>query len=274
MFPSDARTSQASTSGGDEDDASLHVSLDGNSTKMGQASDGIAENADLKNETKKTSVVRCLVITTLLTSAAIVANVALIMALNEEEVQFKKEYTRMSNRLIDRFFDAFGEKISAADSLATQYSVGNMSQPHLFSIPMFEMQAEAIRQLSTSMTLSYSPFLKDSVERAEFETSVVSTYNESARSSFESEYLPHDSKYNFDTRPLVSYVDTSDRAVQDGIFQVVDGVPVPQKDTSVYAPIWQVGYNPRRSCPSGRTVALTSHIYFLKRHVAVGCPIQ
>lgn len=238
-----ASSSQASQNSYLEDDASLHVDLDGDSTKGGGGfNDMDAENLDLKNETRKTSVVRCLVITTLLTSAAIVANVALIMALNEEEVEFKAEYTRLSNRLIDGFLETVGEKISAADSMASQLYFKDEPQPHLVSIPEFEIQAEGIRQLSTSMTVSYSPILKGQQERLEFEAYANLAYDEGARSKFESTYLPHDGKYNFDDEPLVSYVETGNRKIQDGIYRVEGGSVLTDESSVFFAPVWQVRY--------------------------------
>jgi hypothetical protein len=224
-----------------EDDASLHVDLDGDSTKAGMSHDNNAENLDLKNETRKTSVIRCLVITTLLTSAAIVANVALVMALNEEEVEFKAEYTRLSNRVIENFLDSFGEKISAADSMASQlYFKDEQTEPHLFSIPEFELQAEGIRQLSTSTTVSYAPILQGQQQRRQFEAYANLAFDEEARSKFESTYLPHDGKYNFGDDPLVTYVETGDRKIEDGIYRVDDGSVVADESAFFLAPVWQV----------------------------------
>jgi hypothetical protein len=221
--------------------ASMDFDIDAQSVKGGRGSEMNRENIELKNEARKTSVIRCLVITTLLTCAAIVANVALIMVLNDEEVHFKSEYRRLSMRLIDRFHESLSEKILATDSMAAQIAFGDdVSQPYLFSIPEFEIQAEGLRELSTSMTVSYSPFLRGEQEREEFEAFAISTYDDQARSSFKDQYLPHDAKYNFKAEPLMTYVDTGGRSVQDGIYRVVNGVSVADDESSVYAPVWQV----------------------------------
>ena len=198
------------------------------------------ENIDLKKEARTTSVVRCLVITTLLTCAAIAANVALIMVLNNEEIQFKSEYKRLSMRLINNFHESLSEKIFAADSMAAQIAFGDASQPYLFSIPEFEIQAEGLRELSTATTVSYSPFLRGQQERESFEAFAISTYDDQARSSFNDLYLPHEAKYNFKTNPLMTFVDTGDRTVQDGIYRVINEVSVADDEASVYAPVWQV----------------------------------
>lgn len=224
----------------ESDDTSLAVDFDGDSTKGGKSTMN-AENLDLKNETRKTSVVRCLVITTLLTTAAIVANVALIMALNEEEVDFKTEYRRLSNRVIDRFFEAFGEKILAADSLVSQVYFSNDGQAaHLFSIPEFEIHAEGIRKLSSSMTVSYSPFLKGRQQRQQFEAYAVQAFDETERSRYDSTYLPHDGKYNFGDDPLIAYVKSGGRTIAQGVYRIEDGSAVTDDISVFLAPIWQV----------------------------------
>jgi hypothetical protein len=219
----------------------MNVDMEEASAKTGRGSETNAENANLKHETRKTSVVRCLVITTLLCSAAIVANVALIMALNEEEVEFKREYDRLSNGLINHFLEAFGENILAADSMVAQIEVGDTSRPYLFSIPEFEIQAEGLRELSASTIVSYAPILRGQEQRDEFEAFADAAYDEKARSSFTSTFLPHDARYNFEREPLITYVETGDRTVQEGIYRVVDGVPVADT-SSLYAPVWQVSF--------------------------------
>ncbi len=237
-----SRASQSSINASDEDE-SLGVDLDGASIRTGNRSnksDINAENLNLRNETKKTSVIRCLVITTLLTAAAIVANVALIMTLNEEEVEFKTEYSRVSHRLIDHFLASFEERISAADSMISQLTFQGSSTPYLGSIPGFEFHAEGIRKLSTSMTISYAPIVRGQVQRKEFEGYAVLSYNEEARSSFESEYLPNDGKYNFGDNPLVTFVSTGNRGVEQGIYRVKNNSVMNDESSIFFAPIWQV----------------------------------
>lgn len=206
--------------------------------------EALDENADLRQQSRKTSVVRCLFITTLLTFGVIVANVALIMSLNEEEVRFRTEYRRLSSRLIDRFHEAFRERLMIADSIASQISWGHHTttkeQPYLFSIPEFETQAEVFRELSSSMTISYAPFLRNQQEKEVFEDYASSMYDEQSRRSFKSKYLPHDAKYNFFEEPLMTYIDTKDWSVQEGIYHLVQGVPAEDNRSTVYAPVWQV----------------------------------
>lgn len=232
--PSELRSEVSHVS---DDDASLHVDLDRSEHVPNEHN---AENLDLKNETRKTSVIRCLVITTLLTSAAIASNVALIMALNEEEIEFKAEYKRLSGRVVDRFLEAFGEKISAADSLVSSLSFENDVDTVNLSIPEFEIQADGIRQLSSSTTAAFSPILVGTQERQSWESYALESYDESLRSQFESIYLPHDAKYNFESSPLVTYRETGGRAIEDGIYRVDSEQVVTDTSSEMFVPVWQV----------------------------------
>jgi hypothetical protein len=224
----------------DDDETSLNVDFDGGQSAATHASTENAENVNLKNEVTKTSVIRCLVITTLLTTAAIVANVALIMALNEEEVEFKREYTRLSNRVIDSFFEGFTEKISAADSWVSQMSFDASLGSNL-SIPEFEIQSNGIRRLSSSTTVTFSPLIRGESERTEWEAYALDAFDASSRSSFVTDYSPHGGKYDSENDPLVSYRDTGDRGVEEGIYRVEEGAMVSDTGSALYAPIWQVG---------------------------------
>lgn len=237
-----SRASELSLNASEEEE-SLAVDLDGDSVRTGNRSnksDINAENLNLKNETKKTSVIRCLVITTLLTTAAIVANVALIMSLNEEEVEFKAEYSRVSSRLIDHFLASFDQRIIAADAMISQLNFQGKLFPYLSTIPEYEFHAEGIRKLSTSMTISYAPILRSESQRQEFEAYAMLEYDEQSRSQFVSDYLPNDGKYDFGDRPLVTYVDTGNRKIIQGIFRVEGNTVVNDESSVIFAPIWQV----------------------------------
>lgn len=230
------RNTNSEHASSEEDDVSLHVDMNADAAPANN--DDNSENLDLKNETRKTSVIRCLFILTLLTTAVIVANVALIMTLNEEEVDFKKEYTRLSERVVSRFLGAFEEKIAAADSLVSQLSFSDVST---VSIPAFERQAEGVRQLSTSTTISYSPLLIGQAEREAWENYASESFSVEARSQFQSKYVPHEGKYNGQSQPLVSYRGADvKRSVDQGIYKLQDGTVVSDDSSEVYAPIWQV----------------------------------
>ena len=224
----------------ESDDASLAVDMDGDSTKGGES--GVnAENMNLRNESRKTSVIRCLVITALLTTAAIVANVALIVALIGQEADFKKEYSRLGNRVIEQFLEEFANKIVAADSMVSQvYFKKDDNAPYLTSIPEFEILADGVRKLASSMIIVYAPILKGQQERQIFEAYADLAFDPAARSKFKSDYLPLGGNCNLGTDPLVSYVETGNRTIEQGIYRVEDGMVVTDHSSTVYAPIWQV----------------------------------
>eukprot|EP00934_Nitzschia_sp_Nitz4_P005383 Nitzschia sp. Nitz4//scaffold17_size182527//44169//48060//NITZ4_001838-RA/size182527-augustus-gene-0.14-mRNA-1//-1//CDS//3329539292//5373//frame0 len=235
MDPSRRLSNGYASHGSEEDDLALGMDFD---LSLREKKSDTAENVDLKNETRKTSVIRCLVITTLLTTAAIVANVALIYTLTEEEEAFKDEYIRHSNRVVERFLDAFSEKISAADSFVSQLSFGSASSN--ITIDAFQQRLEGIRQLSTATTVSFSPVLQGDVERRQWEQFASESYDSDQRKLFTSTYEPHEGKYSFDLNPLVDYRTSSDWTVDSGIFRVDNEAIVEEMSSQLLAPIWQI----------------------------------
>jgi hypothetical protein len=230
----------------DKDSDSLGVNFEEESTAGGSTQSENAEQRNLEDQTRKTSVLRCLVITTLLTACALVANAALIVALNKQEEGFKDEYARLSERLVDRFFTAIGQTVATADSLASQTALDLEEGPNK-SIPNFEAQADGFRRLSSSTLITYSPILKGSEQRSSWEEYAVNNFDAAARSEFESDYSPFNGRY--DEVPLVTFRGTGDRTVQDGIHifengEAVDDATSQSSDYSI--PIWQVRTSTRR----------------------------
>jgi hypothetical protein len=225
---------------------SMHV--DDQSQSQRQSING--ENLELRNQTKTTSVLRCLVITSLLTVAAIVSNVAFIIALNEEESAFEKEYGRLSDRLVRSFLESMSEKIWTADMMATEFAAyvnqeASLEWPHV-SLPDFELQLEGARRLAAATTISFAPLFQES-ERTSWETYAVSAFvgsRSSKNSSSTYEYNhPHDEFHPRMAEPLAVYHNSGERTVEDGIYRVDEGVLKSEGHSApsiMIAPIWQV----------------------------------
>jgi hypothetical protein len=241
-------------------DGDASVDAESNSGMSG-VTDSSGTNASstygaLKKETNTISVLRCLVITTLLTLAAIVSNIAFILALFKQEGEFETKFNAYSTKLVSGFIANVNVKYWIADTLVTEFTSTskhlNVTWPNV-SFRNFQERCSDARQLSSASALWIAPLVTQS-DRELWEA-YASEIHGSLQTDFEDSFNPHDFLIPRDTRwtdpkpyhihdedeeglPYVLYLNSS-RQVQQGIFRVEGGKAVTDEQVGPYFPIWQ-----------------------------------
>ena len=241
----ESESSEGYSSGGSTQDDQAQ---DESSRTLGSTSVGSVEgvNAKLvKREAKTLSILRILVITSLLTLAAIVSNITFLLVLHEEESKFEKRLNHYAQDILKNFLQEVEKTYWMADSLSGDITAfandAGTNFPYV-SLPDFGQRCQDARRVAIASTIWFAP-LVENYERAAWEIYASHTFSTLVDESFVDTYDPHQ----------VAYRDTG-RSVDQGIFKIRDGSAVTD-DTSYFFPIWQIS-------TSNETAGSTSTIMF------------
>jgi hypothetical protein len=240
-----------SSVGGDQDQSS---------SNGGSSSNGTEGNSkQVKREANTLSVVRVLVITTLLTLAAIVSNVTFLLVLHEEETQFEEHLNMYAQDILKNFLQQVEKQYWTADSLSGDITAFANDAGAIFpnvSLPDFGQRCEDARRVAVASTIWFAP-LVENYERAAWEMYALQTFSTLVDESFVDTYDPHQGLglhgHADLPPPYVAYRDTG-RSIDQGIFKIQDGSAVTD-DTDYFFPIWQIS-------TSNETAGSTSTIMF------------
>lgn len=224
------------------------------------STEGIGGNAkQVKREANTLSVIRVLVITTLLTLAAIVSNITFILVLHVEENEFEEHLNIYAQEILKNFLQEMESQYWMADSLSgdiTAFANDAGAKFPNVSLPDFGQRCEDARRVAVASTIWFAP-LVENYERAAWEMYASQTFSTLVDESFVDTYDPHQElglhRHGDLPPPYVAYRDTG-RSIDQGIFKIQDGSAVTD-DSNYFFPIWQIS-------TSNETAGSTSTIMF------------
>jgi hypothetical protein len=250
-----------SNAGWSESDGLSSIGDDQSSSNGGSSAEGQGSSKRLKREANTLSVIRVLVISTLLTLAAIVSNITFILVLHKEENQFEDHLNIYAQDILKNFLQELESQYWMADSLSGDITAfandAGVKFPNV-SLPDFGQRCADARRVAAASTIWFAPLVED-YDRAAWEMYASQTFSDvDEESSFVDTYDPHQELglhlHGGDgAAPYVSYRDTG-RSIDQGIFKIQNGSAVTD-DTKYFFPIWQVS-------TSNETAGSTSTIMF------------
>eukprot|EP00538_Stauroneis_constricta_P012399 CAMPEP_0119555948 /NCGR_PEP_ID=MMETSP1352-20130426/8025_1 /TAXON_ID=265584 /ORGANISM="Stauroneis constricta, Strain CCMP1120" /LENGTH=1580 /DNA_ID=CAMNT_0007602821 /DNA_START=211 /DNA_END=4953 /DNA_ORIENTATION=- len=237
------------------------ASFNASTNPRGVERDDMSDNTDnrhLKAQARTISVIRCLVITTLLTVAALVANIVYISALLGEEKSFETDFSEYGHAIVNGYTEQLVRVLNVADDLVHQCYVETdvtaittkqqqQAQKETWpfvSLSNFDRLASSTRQLASISTISFLPFVMQE-EIMEWED-YVKLQNLSP--SFEDTYDPRSDMLEEGQGSHVQYrnttTTTSNNQQPQGVFHVDPKTQQPTEGTSssnaCVAPVLQV----------------------------------
>ena len=213
----------------------------------------------VKREANTLSVIRVLVITTLLTLAAIVSNITFLLVLHDEENKFEEHLTVYAQDILNHFHQEMEKTYWMADSLSgdiTAFANDAGANFPFVSLPDFGQRCQDARRVAVASTIWFAP-LVENYDRAAWEMYASQTFSTLVDESFVDTFDPHQElglhQHGDLPPPYVAYRDTG-RSIDQGIFKIQDGSAVTD-DTNYFFPIWQIS-------TSNETARSTSTIMF------------
>jgi hypothetical protein len=233
---------------------------DTSSSHGGSSSGGDFGNTkQVKREANTLSVIRVLVITTLLTLAAIVSNITFLLVLHDEENQFEEHLNIYAQDILKNFLEEVEMTYWMADSLSgdiTAFANDAGAKFPFVSLPDFGQRCQDARRVALASTIWFAPLVQN-YERAAWEIYASQTFPTLVDESFVDTYDPHQElglhRHGDLAPPYVAYRDTG-RSIDQGIFKIQDDSAVTD-DTNYFFPIWQIS-------TSNETAGSTSTIMF------------
>ena len=239
MGDNSSTNSPSSGGGGGSSSGRSSTSMGSGTNRTGTSHSSFSEGHNSIN------VLRVIIISLLMTCAAILSSVTFLLALFAEEDSFESHMVGYGEQIVEHVQDTLEKQYWAADSLAQTFSESISASasgwPNV-ALADFAQQCEALRQIGSADAVWIAPLLSTEQEKQDWEAFAAATLPNLSGSNYTEPYDPHlhqDLHIHPESPATASYRE-SFRTIPQGIYKFVQGSAVDEDASTMVLPISQV----------------------------------